>query len=81
MEQDVPAKTIGESVDAKCSPCGSRNIQISEEFVGNDQYELRRGKVIEISAADSFGATGRTFGKCRQCGHTWQFRKSPLATI
>ena len=76
----MPAKDIGDAVDAKCSPCGSRNIQISEEFVGNDQYELRGGKVIGITPAALLDTTGRTYGKCRQCGHTWQFRKNPLVT-
>ena len=76
----MPAKNIGERIDARCTRCGGRNMQISEEFIGSDSYELQSGKVSTVTSADTLKATGRQFGHCRQCGHDWVFRKNPLAS-
>jgi len=72
-------KAIGEAVSARCSCCGSFHVQIAEELSGNNLYEVRCGKVVAFTAANVLDPTGRTFGKCRQCGHQWRFRKNPLA--
>ena len=76
----MPAKTIGKRIDARCTRCGARNMQISEEFIGSANYEVRAGKVSAVTSAGSPKATGRLFGHCRQCGHDWVFRKNPLAS-
>lgn len=76
----MPAKNIGERIDARCTRCGGRNMQISEEFIGSDSYEVQSGKVSTVTSADTLKATGRQFGHCRQCGHDWVFRKNPLAS-
>ena len=54
----MPAKNIGERIDARCTHCGAR----------------------AVTSAVSLKATGRLFGRCRQCGHDWVFRKNPLAS-
>jgi len=72
------AKAIGERINARCTRCGSRNMQITEEFSGSASYEVRAGKVSAVASANSLKATGRLFGRCRQCGHQWVFRKNPL---
>ena len=77
--QNMPAKNIGEYVDARCTRCGGRNMQITEEFLCSDSYEIRGGKVNATTSSDSPKASGRLFGRCRQCGHDWAFRKNPLA--
>ena len=74
----MTAKTIGACIDARCTRCGARNMQITEEFIGSGNYEVQAGKVIAVASADSLKATGRLFGRCRQCGHDWVFRKNPL---
>ena len=76
----MPAKTIGERIDARCTRCGARNMQITEELIGSGNYEVLAGKVSAVTPADSLKATGRLFGRCRQCGHDWVFRKNPLAS-
>ena len=76
----MTAKNIGERIDARCTRCGGRNMQISEEFIGSDNYEVQAGKVSAIASANSLKATGRLFGHCRQCVHDWTFRKNPLAS-
>ena len=76
----MPAKNIGERIDARCTRCGGRNMQISEEFIGSGSYEVQSGKVSTVTSADTLKATGRQFGHCRQCGHDWVFRKNPLAS-
>ena len=76
----MPAKNIGERIDARCTRCGARNMQITEEFIGSGNYEVQAGKVIAVTSADSLKATGRLYGHCRQCGHDWVFRKNPLAS-
>ena len=74
------AKAIGERINARCTRCGSRNMQITEEFSGSASYEVRAGKVSSVTSADSLKATGRLFDRCRQCGHDWVFRKNPLTS-
>lgn len=74
------AKHIGERIDARCTRCGARNMQITEEFIGSSNYEVQAGKVSSVSSAGSLKATGRLFGRCRQCGHDWVFRKNPLTS-
>ena len=76
----MPAKTIGECIDARCTRCGARNMQISEEFTGSSNYEVQAGKLSAITSANALQATGRLFGRCRQCSHDWVFRKNPLAS-
>ena len=76
----MPAKTIGERIDARCTRCGARNMQITEEFIGSSNYEVQAGRVSAVTPAASLKATGRLFGRCRQCGHEWVFRKNPLAS-
>ena len=76
----MPAKTIGERIDARCTRCGARNMQITEEFIGSSNYEVKAGKLSSASSAGSLKSTGRLFGRCRQCGHEWVFRKNPLAS-
>ena len=73
-------KEIGECIDARCTRCGARNMQITEEFIGTGNYEVQAGKVSVVNPADALKATGRLFGRCRQCGHDWVFRKNPLAS-
>ena len=75
----MPAKNIGERIDARCTRCGGRNMQITEELIGSGNYEVQSGKVSAITHAETLKATGRQFGHCRQCGHEWVFRKNPLA--
>ena len=75
-----PTKKIGERIDARCTRCGARNMQITEEFIGYGNYEVQAGKVSAVTSAASLKATGRLFGRCRQCGHDWVFRKNPLAS-
>ena len=74
----MTAKNIGERIDARCTRCGGRNMQITEELISSDHYEVQAGKVCAVTSADSLHATGRLFGHCRQCGHDWVFRKNPL---
>ena len=74
----MTVKKLGEHIDARCSRCGGRNMQIKEEFVGTRNYEVQCGKVSAITPADALKATGRLCGRCRQCGHDWIFRKNPL---
>ena len=74
------AKHIGERIDAHCTRSGARNMQITEEFIGSSNYEVLAGKVSAVSSTGSLKATGRLFGRCRQCGHEWVFRKNPLAS-
>ena len=69
----MPAKNIGERIDARCTRCGARNMQITEEFIGSGNYEVQAGRVSAVTSAASLKATGR------QCGHDWVFRKNPLA--
>ena len=76
----MPAKNIGEYIVARCTRCGARNMQITEEYLCSGSYEIRDGKVSATTSADSLKATGRLFGRCRQCGHNWVFRKNPLAS-
>lgn len=76
----MPSKNIGERIDARCTRCGARNMQITEEFIGSGHYEVQAGKVSAVASADTFIATGRLFGRCRQCSHDWVFRKNPLAS-
>ena len=76
----MPAKNIGERIDARCTRCGARNMQITEEFIGSSNYEVQAGRVSAVTPAASHKATGRHFGRCRQCGHEWVFRKNPLAS-
>ena len=73
-----PAKTVGTRIDARCTLCGGRNMQITEERIGSDSYEVQGGKISTVVSASIFKATGRIFGRCRQCGHDWVFRKNPL---
>ena len=80
MANPMPTKNIGERIDARCTRCGGRNMQITEEFIGSDSYEVQSGKVSTVTSADTLKATGRQFGHCRQCGHDWVFRKNPLAS-
>ena len=76
----MPAKNIGERIDARCTRCGARNMQITEEFIGSSNYEVQAGRVSAVTPAASLKATGRLFGRCRQCSHDWVFRKNPLAS-
>lgn len=76
----MPAKNIGERIDARCTHCGARNMQITEEFIGSGNYEVQAGKVSAVTSTASLKATGRLFGRCRQCSHDWVFRKNPLAS-
>ena len=76
----MPLKIIGKHIDARCTRCGTRNMQISEEFIGSGNYEVQAGKVSTVTSADSLKPTGRLFGRCRQCGHDWVFRKNPLTS-
>ena len=73
-------KEIGECIDARCTRCGARNMKITEEFIGTGNYEVQAGKVSAVKPANALKATGRLFGRCRQCGHDWVFRKNPLAS-
>ena len=75
----MTTKNIGEHIDARCTRCGDRNMQIKEEVVGTENYEVQAGKVSAVTPADALKATGRLFGRCRQCAHDWAFRKNPLA--
>ncbi len=72
-------KNIGERIDARCTRCGGRNMQITEEFIGSSNYEVRSGKVSTVTSTETLKATGRLFGRCRQCAHDWAFRKNPFA--
>lgn len=74
------SKIIGERIDVRCTRCGSLNMQITQEFIASDNYEVRAGKVSSVTSADSLKATGRLFDRCRQCGHDWVFRKNPLTS-
>lgn len=76
----MPTKTIGERIDARCTRCGGRNMQITKELISSDNYEVQAGKVSALATANSLQATGRLFGRCRQCGHDWVFRKNPLTS-
>ena len=79
----MPAKTIGKRIDARRTSCGAHNMQIPEEFIGSEVYEVHAGKVSAVSSAGPYNATGRHYGHyghCRQCGHDWVFRKNPLAS-
>lgn len=76
----MPPTNIGERIDARCTRCGARNMQISEEFTGASNYEVQAGKLSTITSSHALQATGRLFGRCRQCGHEWVFRKNPLAS-
>lgn len=76
----MPTKTIGERIYARCTRCGGRNMQITKELIGSDNYEVQAGKVSALATANSLQATGRLFGRCRQCGHDWVFRKNPLTS-
>lgn len=70
----MSAKTIGERIDARCTRCSARNMQITEELIGSSNYEVQAGKVSAVTSAASLKATGRL------CGHDWVFRKNPLAS-
>lgn len=74
----MATKKIGERIDTRCTRCGGRNMQITEEFIGSDNYEVQIGKISAITSTTSLKTTGRLFGRCRQCGHDWVFRKNPL---
>ena len=76
----MPTKNIGERIDARCTRCGGRNMQIIKELIGSDNYEVQAGKVSALATTNSLQATGRLFGRCRQCGHDWVFRKNPLTS-
>lgn len=76
----MTTKNIGERIDARCTRCGGRNMQITEELIGSGRYEVQAGRVSAVVSADSLIATGRLFGRCRQCGHDWVFRKNPLTS-
>lgn len=76
----MPAKKLGERIDVRCTRCGARNMKISEEFLGSSDYEVQAGKINSITFANELQATGRLFGRCRQCGHDWVFRKNPFAS-
>lgn len=73
-------KTIGERIDTRCTLCGGRNMQITEELIGSSKYEVQAGKVSAMTSAGAPKSSGRFFGRCRQCGHNWVFRKNPLAS-
>lgn len=49
----MPAKNIGERIDARYTRCGARNMQITEEFIGSRNYEVQAGKVSAVTPADS----------------------------
>ena len=76
----MTTKNVGEHIDARCTRCGGRNMQITEELIGTGNYEVQAGKVSFVKPADELKATGRLFGRCRQCGHDWVFRKNPLTS-
>ena len=65
----MPTKNIGERIDARCIRCGSRNMQITQEFIASENYEVRAGRFSSVTSAASLKATGRLFGHCYQCGH------------
>lgn len=37
----MTVKKIGKHIDARCTRCGGRNMQIKEEFVGTEHYEVQ----------------------------------------
>ena len=76
----MTTKNVGEHVDARCTRCGGRNMQITVELKGTGNYEVQAGKVCAVKPADALKATGRLYGRCRKCGHDWVFRKNPLAS-
>lgn len=76
----MPAKNTGERIDARCTRCGGRNMQITEQLIGSRHYEVQAGMVSAVVSADSLIATGRLFGRYHQCGHDWVFRKNPLTS-
>jgi len=76
----MPSRSPGEPVRVRCTQCGSSHVRITEEFAGNDLYELERGKVIVLTTIKALNRTGRSWGSCRRCSHSWQFRKDPLAS-
>lgn len=76
----MTAKHIGERIDARCTRCCGRNMQISEELIASRNYEVLAGKVSAVTSAGVHEATGRLFGHCPQCGHDRVFRKNPLAS-
>lgn len=73
-------QNIGERIKARRTRCGSRNMQITQEFIASENYEVRAGRISSVTPAASFKATGRLLGHCRQRGHDWVFRKNPLAS-
>lgn len=76
----MPEKKVGQRINARCTRCGGRNMQITEEFIGSGNYEVLAGKVSAVTSADALKPTGRLIGRCRQCGHEWVFRKNPLTS-
>lgn len=76
----MSSRSPGEPVSVRCTQCGSSHVRITEEFAGHDLYELKRGKVIVLTTMTALKRTGRSWGSCRRCSHSWQFRKDPLAS-
>ena len=80
LEENHPERMhIGARINARCTCCGGRSIQVTEEFIGTRHYEIQTGKVITVTLVQVLEATGRIFGRCRQCAHDRAFRKNPLA--
>jgi hypothetical protein len=66
----------GDTVNVRCSDCGSKDVVISEQFNVYDQYVVKAGRVVEICGCVMPQATGALRADCCRCGKEWRMRRS-----